>query len=461
MRCPARTSLLGLLVAFALASCGPRPEPPALATPTPTLTPTPTPSDARDAGGAAASSTDAGGLDAHRAGAAPTPTVEAAAAPAAVDPSLFSPDSAALMGEATDGTTLLRLHALGPGGRFPMHPYVAVLDSKHDCIVETLGIAMTTAASGGNDPSKSLRALESDAMRAELAHLESVATKFGARRLGAVIFGAAGFTLLEVAGQPHYRRANGAWTRIDKLDMLLGFTVPSPDGRFIAGFGDDGVARVLDTRTLRVRTFPVGHVSFSNTFRWSADSRSLVFDFNVPMTAIEGPKACIARVVGDAPKASPLHCYPRAPRALDAGNRFRASPSGAYVGIRAAKSTRSGGVAMLSSEPMVASASTSLWSGPESEGDATYHVLVTASGAEAFAPKAVPDLAVEIDDAGRVAWGHRSETRLASKDSFRSFADGGFVGFLRDGSLLLLPRRPARPLSELGVCGHFAIRKTR
>ncbi len=393
----------------------------------------------------------------------PTPTVTIPVAPPPplppeVDGTLPVPHGAQIVALGSDGSVLLSvegwvegqatdstvIESVGGGAVRSNTTYLAVLDAKHECIEQAVRSDTIDEAGAKGTLPEALAILRTQAAADELAHLWKLAQRFGVRNLGSAVFGVDdGFVLVEANNQLYVRGAGGS------LDPFPGGTsariTASPDGTHVA-FGRCGspcggvyVPVILDTRTRRVRRFPVGN---AHDFHWTPDGNTLYFSYDDRPSGISPTtKVCLGRVDGDSQLVKPVRCFPSNVRSTDVSD---ASPTARFIGLLT-ESDR----------------------GPDA-----YLVLEMPSGREALRLDTDPTYA-DLDERGRVAWddgntpGYHPRVRVASAAGEETFPDARSVGFLADGSVLVMPddqatyvQGPIRTLAQRH-CGLFETRSTR
>jgi hypothetical protein len=344
-------------------------------------------------------------------------------------------------GQATDSTVI---EATGGGKVRSNTSYLAVLGAKHDCIDQAVRSDTIDAAAAKGTLPEALAILRTPAATDELARLWGLAQRFGVRNLGSAVFGLDdGFALVEANNQLYVRAAAGT------LAPFPGGTsariTASPDGSHVAfarcgsPCGGVYVPVILDTRTRQVRRFPVGN---AHDFHWTPDGNTLYFSYDDrPSGLSPTTKVCIGRVDGDSPLVTPVRCLPSKVRSTEISD---ASPAVHFIGL------------LTESEH-----------GPDA-----YVVFEMPSGREAFRIGSDPIYA-DLDERGRVAWddnsipGSHSRVRVASATGEETFPDARSVGFLADGSVLVIPddqpsyaQGPIQTLAQRH-CGLFETRATR
>lgn len=422
-------------------------------------------------------------------------------APLVVDTSLSAPEYAELVSTAPDGASLLAIHgwravspkegervesdtssqldagmahteALAEGQAPGMAPqartnivYLAVLDARRECIEETLSFDALAAVGDTGTVAEALAALNVKAVDDEIHRAFSVARRFGMHDLGDMAFGSdEGFVVVEANNQL-YVRSGGSGAPFTHHPIGTSTRLAaSPDGTQIA-FANCGspcggtyAPAILDTKTKKVRRFPVGN---AHEFYWSKDGTSLVFSYDDKKPGqYDATKVCLGQVVGSSKHATTLKCIPSG---VMSASISAASPSTTFVALQLEshgsrlRTDRNGKV--IGREPAT---------GPSP----AFVVLEVPSGVESYRIAASP-IYSSMDDLGRVAWDDylldsTMQVRVASRGVPQAvLSNARSVGFLPDGSLLVMPitqsslaplTEPLHTLAEKR-CGFFSVWK--
>lgn len=377
--------------------------------------------------------------------------------PPGLDGSLPVPHSAQIVALGADGSVLLSVDAwvegqatdssvvvaTGGGTVRSNTSYLAVLDAKHDCLEQAVRTDTLDAAGATGTVPEALAILRTPAANDELARLWTLAKRFGERNLGAAVFGVDdGFALVQANDQIYVHDAAGHFTPLP--GGTSSHITASPDGTHVAlarcgsPCGGVYVPVLLDTRTRQVRRFPVGN---AHDFHFTPDGQTLYFSYDDSTSGVSGTtKVCLGRVDGDSPRVTPVRCYPSRVRSTEIS---AASPGARFIGM------------LIESD----------------RNPSSFAVLEMPTGREALRIGSDPIYA-DLDDRGRVAWddghtpGYHPRVRVASAAGEQTFPDARSVGFLADGSVLVMPddhptyaQLPIRTLADRH-CGFFETRAT-
>jgi hypothetical protein len=378
----------------------------------------------------------------------------AAPVPVNVDLELATPDGASIIAEAADGRVLVEIRGWversgayhSPGsvqiGEVVVRgntSYTAILDAKRDCIEETLATPTLSAASATGTPKEALAVLASPDAHAEVDRLRALAQRFGIHGLGPAVFGPDySRVVLEANNDLYSATGAGAFAQVPVGTSTR--LEASPTGAVTAyahcgsPCGGVYVPALLDMTTQKSTDFRVGD---THNFHWAKDGKSLYFSQDDRKSgSSKASKVCLGRIDVDAPQPKTIKCLPST---VFSQTISAASPSATFIGL-------------------------------QTESPRAFVVFEMPAGKEAYRINASP-IYQDIDDRGRVVFDeigedHRYRVRLASSSGEELFPAAKSVGFLRDGSVLVLPNdRPVdpkmmEPLHRLvhRRCGFFATR---